>query len=127
MSVMRYVLTLTACVLLALPTGWCCLFSFTNPTPPAAKTDADCCTSCCSKTKPEREEAPARVPVTWCCCENLVPMRDDGVAKVTPDVAVVALAMVEAPVISDHFHTRPAEVCLSPPRPLHVLRCLWLC
>jgi hypothetical protein len=129
MSVTRYLLTLTACVLLALPTGWCCLFAVTRPStsPDAAQDDADCCRSCCTKPKPVREEAPARAPVTWCCCENLVSIRDDGGAKVVPDVAVLAMAVVEAPPISDHFHTRPAEVCLSPPRPLHVLRCLWLC
>lgn len=129
MSVMRYFLTLTACVLLALPTGWCCLFTLTLPstTPAAAKTNTDCCGSCCSKQKPEHEEAPAREPMTWCCCENLVSLRDDGGSKFMPDVVVVALAVGELSAVSEQFHARAAPLCLSPPRPLHVLRCLWLC
>ena len=54
-------------------------------------------------------------------------MKDDGAAKVAPDLAAAAVVVVEQPIVSEHYPNRPAPLCLSPPRPLHVLRCLWLC
>jgi hypothetical protein len=129
-SVTRYVLTLTACVLLALPTGWCCLFTLTLPAtaPAAAKVNAECCGPCCPQQKhQEDDEAPTRAPMTWCCCENLVSLRDDGPAKVTPDLAVAASPALNHPPVAEYPSALAAPLSLSPPRPLHVLRCLWLC
>jgi hypothetical protein len=127
MSVTRYVLTQTACALLALPSGWCCLLPLAAAPAPVAEADTDCCSSCCKKPKPPGEEAPTREPMAVCCCENLVPLKDDGGVKVTPDAFVTAHFTADRPAGSGERLTRPVVLSLSPPRPLHVLRCLWLC
>ncbi|MFO0846241.1 MAG: hypothetical protein U0797_28325 [Gemmataceae bacterium] len=129
MRVIRYLLTLTACVLLALPTGWCCLLALTAPATAlvTAKVNAERCGSCCTHQEPGEDEAPARVPMSWCCCDNLVALRKDGPPDQTPDLVVAALPQLSQPLAPEPQTTSAAPLCLSPPRPLHVLRCLWLC
>src|SRR5262245_8872487 len=129
MRMLRATLILTTCLLLAMPTGWCCIFTLTTPaTAQTAKANADCCSSCCPPEQPSQDEAPPpRAPMTWCCCENTVPLRE-GTVKVFPGAMAAVLPAVEAsPAPTIHFDRATAELCLSPPRALHVLQCLWLC
>jgi hypothetical protein len=126
MKSLRAALILTTCLLLVPPVGWCCIVTLPAPAP-ATPAKADCCRSCCPEQPPQDDEAPTRAPMTVCCCENRVPLPDGGV-KFFPDAAVAILAPPADDLsLSTRLDGATATLCLSPPRALHVLRCLWLC
>jgi len=134
----RHLLTLTFAALLALPQGWCCFVSANAPR--AAKADsvgkaapADCC--CCPehKSKPSRpapsdDLTPPPPPVAFCCCEPTPAsvQKAEGQQPADEGVAFPPLPAAPAPVLQA---AAPAGFDPAPPpkRPLHLLRCVWLC
>jgi hypothetical protein len=107
-------------LLLALPPAWCCWTS--QPAPQAEPAHASCC---------HKEATPTQAPLptpTHCPCDDIRTVTPAGPAKVAADLALPALlatAVVETPRAG-----APADVAPIPPplsRPLHLLRCVWLC
>ena len=132
----RYLLTLTFAVLLALPQGWCCFVSANAPRA-AAKAEkaapSDCC--CCpareskpSGPAPSDDLTPPRPRTVFCCCEPTpaalkkaegAQPADEELAFPPPGIAPAPALQAAAP---EGFDPAP-----PPKRPLHFLRCVWLC
>jgi hypothetical protein len=130
----HYLLTLTFAALLALPPGWCC-FVNANALRPARieeKVAADCCCCPAHKSKPDQpapadDVTPTRPPVAFCCCEP-TPAAIKKAERDQP--ADEALAFPPAPAPAPALRAAaPDGYDPAPPpkRPLHLLRCVWLC
>jgi hypothetical protein len=122
----RDLLVLTACVLLALPPGWCCIL-LPEPAQAAVMARADdCCRGCCAPPTPSQDAPPGRTPMKVCCCDNLIPLRK-GAAQDTPDAPADLLPAVEVAPAPTGQPVSAAGKFLPPPRALHVLLCVWRC
>jgi hypothetical protein len=128
-------LILAFAALLALPPGWCCFVNANSLRPAQGAEEAAPADCCCPahKSKPDRpapadDITPTRPPVVFCCCQP-VPASvqkaegqqapDDGLAF-PPAPAEPAPALRAA--VPDGYDPAP-----PPKRPLHLLRCVWLC
>lgn len=130
----RHLLTLAFAALLALPPGWCCFVGANalRPAPKAEKVSSDCC---CSphKSKPDQpapadDIVPTRPPVVFCCCQPTPAAARKAEGQPAPDggPGLPSFPAEPAPAL------RPAvptgyDSAPPPKRPLHLLRCVWLC
>jgi hypothetical protein len=119
----RYLLILIPAIILMLPAGWCCSFPRLTHARPIPVSSEGCCSACCPSPLQDESDEPARAPSCSCLEQDRLSKQDrtdlNSVDLVT-DLAVASLSVVPvAPVAADG----------SPPpkRPLHVLRCVWLC
>jgi hypothetical protein len=138
MALLTRCLALVCSVLLALPSGWCCVIGAPccDKPRPAEKSVAQappvrhkCCCHQSTEQKPN-DPTPApkpSPPIKACSCERA--------PAVTTEVARLAADLVAAPLATpaDFFCCSgidPSELCRifdpSPP-PLHVTHCVWLC
>jgi hypothetical protein len=143
------VLTLTCCVLLTLPPGWCCEVAAgqcCGPTlPPTTTAPAvEYCTSkacsgttcahgCCSKEPASQHETPAPTPqkpsrpCDTTCCEH-PPIAAPKVERPVIDLGAIGIQDVYSVTAPGRAITIPVD---EPPRsafpPLHILHCVWLC
>lgn len=128
-SALRYCLALTACALLALPPGWCCILA---PAPadraaPAEKpARGDCCRGCCPQPTPDDDAPPGREPMRVCCQDNLIPSHK-GPAKQLPDAVAAAMPFAAQAPARLVMRAVAASRAFPSPRDLHVLLCVWLC
>src|SRR3954452_7725038 len=117
----RYLLMLTASLVLVLPAGWCCLLQGKahGPTPAGH-------TCCCCDSPSEEESEPTPEPTSCCCGDNNLPLPEQAVSVDVPAGVSLLPAADLASSAQTHaaIHFLPAPI---PSRPLHVLRCLWLC
>lgn len=122
----RQILALTAALLLAFPSGWCCL------APACAKRDpARPASACCpahhrapSGGTPEKEPAPARLPA--CECPSVTPLAPTSPTVDASSLAPILVAVVGAPEpaaapTQDGLPTRASLPSL------HLLHHVWLC
>jgi hypothetical protein len=128
-SALRNLLAFTACVMLALPPGWCCILA-SAPGDPATETEKpaceNCCRGCCPQPPRGDDAPPGRAPMTVCCHDNLIPSHK-GPAKQLPELAAVPLPFaVETPALPVR-DSATASGPFSAPRALYVLLCVWLC
>src|SRR5262245_14200997 len=140
------ILVLVCSLPLILPRGWCCLFA--GPVRAALKklaaprpgrcpcTGASCCScaggcccSCAVESAPARHGKPDTPrPVKHCPCSDRDTTLPSGPEKcdadlLPPDPVIGPSLPVEPPPI----FARATLPFPSPPPPLHVLKCLWLC
>jgi len=127
-AMLRHLLLLTAAVPLVPPAGWCCLLP--SPATQAkaertARAEASC--PCCPVSPaPAGEDEPTVPPPSSCYCE---PDRAPGERIADLDLDLPP-ALAPVVVTADELvGGGPAPVESPPPplRPLHLLRCVWLC
>jgi hypothetical protein len=122
-------LALLACTTLALPHGWCCLLAVqkSGETATAAALPGS---GCCHRSTPQPPAEPVDppAPADHCPCaeRNATPPDTKGSAT-DPAAAAVLPAATTAPVTTSRPAVAAAAVPPAPPRPLHVLHCVWLC
>jgi hypothetical protein len=135
MGIFTRVLTLLCSLLVALPSGWCCVFvpaaccgkqqSAERGTPAPHK-------NCCCRSKPAQQndnepKSNGSAPAKPCSCEK-APSVPSDMARFVPDLLVQcferATEFAHFSITEQIQSGRPAGA-LSPP--LHVSHCVWLC
>jgi hypothetical protein len=116
------ILCLACGLLLALPPAWCC---WTPQPAPAAQPESAPASCCHKETAPK--PAPA-APPAQCPCYDRQTVAPAGSVKVAADLSP-ALSPVVAVADSPRAGPPAAAAPIAPPpsRPLHLLRCVWLC
>src|SRR5690348_2493816 len=116
------ILCLACGLLLALPPAWCCWTPWLAPAAQPVSPHASCC---------HKESAPRPAPVAppaQCPCYDLQTVALTGPVKVAPDLALASspvVAVVDSPRGGPPADAAPIAPQFS--RPLHLLRCVWLC
>jgi hypothetical protein len=142
MAVMRKsvvcTLLLSCTLALVLPPGWCCVVGFgacrAVPPPPAEQAGDDeeaaccCCGDCADRPRPAEPTPccpPVRPPSERCCYDRDPTAPDKPVLpRVELPPAGFVFVAEAAPVVT----SEPSDPThLHPPRPFHVLQCVWLC
>src|SRR5262245_24846195 len=120
----RYLLILATSLVLAMPAGWCCLLQHGKAAFVPTPARHDCC--CEGPTSPDEEGGePAPEPFSFCCCDNNLPLPAKAVSVDAP----AGVSLLPAADLASAAQTHAAILLLpnpTPPRPLHVLQCLWL-
>lgn len=128
---LRHTLILTQAILLMLPVGFCCALprlSLATTTPHTEAKPEACCPAC-NPPAPidDSEEAPAPRAPSCCCGEQDRLANDSRLALAAPDLICALAACVILPESVLLPHDRLTEGPPPPKRPLHLLRCVWLC
>jgi hypothetical protein len=128
-SILRHLLLLVACMLLAPPPGWCCLVPVRTQHKSETLAKAEpCCPACATHAPNEKPDEDHSVPPrSWCCCEPNVLASTQRVSA--PDLDLTP-ALVPVVATADGLASQaPAPVAapLPPSRPLHLLCSVWLC
>jgi hypothetical protein len=121
---MAAICTYLLALILALPTGWCCIDYATpsgNSQPVKARSG---CPMCAGRSAPDRSKAP--VKSKSCCCEVRATPAKSTPSTVSLDAQpAFVVARIEAAGAGEAFPDQPAA--RGPTIPLHVLACVWLC
>ena|SRR5436190_17221926 len=118
-----HLVTLLCAAVLLLPQGWCCFFA---PTVKADTASVEASPCCCCDPKPAPVPAPALPPRLCCCPERDLGSPPDPVSP--PDLHLLGLLTLAVSAVADASLPGPVQEEVAPPgRPIHVLRCLWLC
>src|SRR5262245_61014215 len=120
------------CLLLAMPQGWCshipALCGKGQYTPPRKAHARDCCVPCCGEGCRKPPEAPPAPPKPRCCCYELDWAKPNAPVKAEADPLTAGFAV---PVACDtaraHSPLKSQPAARGPARPVHVLKCVWLC
>ncbi len=132
-------LVLLCSLLFVLPQGWCCHF-----VPPAKAGAKSACTGCCALPAPHAQphlqaravmqtagngKPGTEFPTHRCGCSQRNALRaevavDPGAEFVTPLLPLPGTAWL---IVRREASGQVAQFVASPVRPIHVLKCVWLC
>lgn len=130
-------LMLVYALVLALPSGWCCLLPLQSVQAANEQSKPSCCSkaaahpnkSCCSR-KTNRPTAPACPSplVKACCCSTQLTPPPDRVAPDQPEaIANLVLADADFATAGGFFAQRHEVPFPSLSCPLQLLLCVWRC
>jgi hypothetical protein len=130
-------------MLLVLPHGWCCMMGLPNIHASASVEMAEtpnqlpaenCCSHCKvlakQQSNPCHDDKPAKpqpIQITCCCGDALqaIPAAET-ILEESLSLCVVCFS-IQLETVQPVVKPRVASFVPSPPRPIHVLHCIWLC